>query len=107
MEKPRVSFAGRTSKRVAIALGIVLLFCCARERPGQYPVSSDDATELPPPVDPPQDLAAPSPVYREAGRATFYASRFTGRKTSNGERYDPRALTAAHRKLPLGTLVEV
>lgn len=39
--------------------------------------------------------------------ATYYASRFTGRKTASGERYDPRALTAAHRTLPFGTVVRV
>src|SRR5262249_38398855 len=43
----------------------------------------------------------------ERGLATFYSSRFNGRKTANGERYDPRALTAAHRTLPFGTRVEV
>jgi rare lipoprotein A len=39
--------------------------------------------------------------------ATFYASRFAGRRTASGERYDPGALTAAHRTLPLGTVVRV
>jgi rare lipoprotein A len=39
--------------------------------------------------------------------ATFYAAHFAGRRTASGERYDPRALTAAHRTLPLGTVVRV
>jgi rare lipoprotein A len=39
--------------------------------------------------------------------ATFYAMRFAGRRTASGERYDPGALTAAHRTLPLGTVVRV
>lgn len=39
--------------------------------------------------------------------ATYYANRFTGRKTASGERYDPRELTAAHRTLPMGTVVRV
>jgi rare lipoprotein A len=39
--------------------------------------------------------------------ATYYANRFAGRKTASGERYDPRALTAAHKTLPLGTVVRV
>jgi rare lipoprotein A len=43
----------------------------------------------------------------QVGMATFYASRLTGRRTASGERYDPEALTAAHRSLPLGTLVRV
>jgi rare lipoprotein A len=43
----------------------------------------------------------------EVGLATWYGQAFAGRKTSNGERFDPRAMTAAHRKLPFGTWVEV
>jgi rare lipoprotein A len=43
----------------------------------------------------------------QVGMATFYAARLTGRRTASGERYDPEALTAAHRSLPLGTLVRV
>jgi peptidoglycan lytic transglycosylase len=39
--------------------------------------------------------------------ATYYANRFSGRKTASGERYNPRALTAAHKTLPLGTVVRV
>ncbi len=43
----------------------------------------------------------------EVGMATWYGSQFAGKKTSNGERFDPSAMTAAHRKLPFGTWVEV
>ena len=39
--------------------------------------------------------------------ATYYADRFHGRRTSNGEKYDKDAYTCAHRKLPFGTLVRV
>jgi rare lipoprotein A len=41
------------------------------------------------------------------GRASYYNDRFTGRRTANGERYDPAALTAASRDLPFGTRVRV
>ena len=44
---------------------------------------------------------------KEAGNASYYAKHFTGHKTASGERYDPNALTAAHRTLPLGTQVRV
>jgi rare lipoprotein A len=47
------------------------------------------------------------PEAAEIGYATYYARRFAGRKTSNGDRYDPSLLTAAHRTLPFGTMVEV
>jgi rare lipoprotein A len=39
--------------------------------------------------------------------ATYYANRFSGRRTANGERYNPRAMTAAHRTLPFGTVLRV
>ena len=41
------------------------------------------------------------------GVATYYASRYKGRRTSSGERYNPAGLTAAHNELPLGTKVKV
>ena len=41
------------------------------------------------------------------GLATYYAARFTGRRTTSGERYDPDRLTAAHATLPLKTIVQV
>jgi rare lipoprotein A len=43
----------------------------------------------------------------ERGRASFYSDRLVGRRTASGARYDPQALTAAHRTLPLGTVVDV
>ena len=44
---------------------------------------------------------------RQRGNASFYSKHLTGRKTASGDRYDPNALTAAHRTLPLGTQVKV
>jgi rare lipoprotein A len=41
------------------------------------------------------------------GKATYYASKFEGRKTTSGERYRNDKLTAAHKKLPFGTEVTV
>lgn len=45
--------------------------------------------------------------YRATGEASWYGPGFHGRKTANGEKYNQRALTAAHRTLPLGTSVKV
>jgi rare lipoprotein A len=42
-----------------------------------------------------------------AGLASYYADSLAGRPTASGEPYDPGALTAAHRTLPFGTMVEV
>ncbi len=41
------------------------------------------------------------------GLASYYAEKFSGRKTASGEIYRPEAMTAAHRTLPFGTRVKV
>lgn len=41
------------------------------------------------------------------GVASYYADRFHGRKTANGDRFNQTAYTAAHKKLPFGTKVRV
>ncbi len=41
------------------------------------------------------------------GRASWYGKRFQGKPTASGEPFDTAKLTAAHRKLPLGTLLRV
>jgi rare lipoprotein A len=51
--------------------------------------------------------ASPRPVYREVGRASWYGPGFYGRSTASGERFKPHKLTAAHRRLPLGTTAKV
>jgi len=43
----------------------------------------------------------------QEGRASYYDPALAGHKTATGERYNPRALTAAHPTLPLGTWVRV
>ncbi len=45
--------------------------------------------------------------YDETGIASWYGRDFHGRKTANGERYDMHALSAAHKTLPMPTLVRV
>jgi len=45
--------------------------------------------------------------YHERGVASWYGSKFHGRRTSSGEPYDMHLATAAHKSLPLPTYVEV
>lgn len=45
--------------------------------------------------------------YRETGVASWYGKIFHGRKTSNGETYNMYAATAAHKTLPMGTMLLV
>lgn len=41
------------------------------------------------------------------GVASWYGQEFAGRTTANGEIFDPWGMTAAHRTLPFGTVVDV
>ncbi len=45
--------------------------------------------------------------FKQTGEASWYGPGFQGRKTANGDRFDMNALTAAHKTLPLGTMIEV
>jgi len=45
--------------------------------------------------------------YRARGLASWYGTQFHGRTTSNGERYNMFAMTAAHPTLPLPTYAKV
>lgn len=45
--------------------------------------------------------------YVEEGVASWYGPGFHGKQTANGERYDMNALTAAHRTLPMPSMVRV
>ncbi|WP_367617410.1 septal ring lytic transglycosylase RlpA family protein [Plastoroseomonas hellenica] len=50
----------------------------------------------------PQAAARP-----QQGMASYYAPRFSTRRTAAGGRFDPNSDTAAHRTLPLGTVARV
>jgi rare lipoprotein A len=45
--------------------------------------------------------------YKERGLASWYGTKFHGKRTSSGEPYDLYGMTAAHKTLPLPTYVEV
>ncbi|MEW6260533.1 MAG: septal ring lytic transglycosylase RlpA family protein [Thermodesulfobacteriota bacterium] len=45
--------------------------------------------------------------FRETGIASWYGKPFHGRKTANGEIYDMYGESAAHKTLPIGTIVRV
>lgn len=45
--------------------------------------------------------------FAERGIASWYGTKFHGRRTSSGEDYNMYAMTAAHKTLPLPTYVEV
>ena len=113
-------------RRFGSALFLVALAACSHDssRPAAHPPSAShgaagspaSATALPTtqpaPLTP--DDAALSTRFRAApaissleGQASYYSDRLAGHKTASGERYRPEALTAAHRSLPLGTVLRV
>lgn len=46
-------------------------------------------------------------LYKKSALATYYADKFNGRKTCSGEKFHNTKYTAAHMKLPFGTMVRV
>ena len=67
-----------------------------------------DEEALPPPV---LDIQAPQAWETasawERGLASWYSHRFEGKRTASGEAYRSHVFSAAHRSLPLGSLVTV
>ncbi|HXS77420.1 MAG TPA: septal ring lytic transglycosylase RlpA family protein [Terracidiphilus sp.] len=47
------------------------------------------------------------PIFSEEGQATWYTAPYKGRKAANGQVFRDEALTAAHRTLPMGSLIVV
>ncbi|HEY0712418.1 MAG TPA: septal ring lytic transglycosylase RlpA family protein [Polyangia bacterium] len=58
------------------------------------------------PRPPPSEQRSPA-RFLEEGIASHYHARFTGRKTASGVPYRPNEMTAAHLRLPFGTVVRV
>ena len=95
----------------ALAVALLVAACA------QQPV----APEIPPAPKPPEPPPAPAPLQPpvqavprrelalpiERGRVSLYGIAFAGKTTASGERFDPAALTMAHRTLPFGTRVRV
>lgn len=46
-------------------------------------------------------------LYKKAAHASYYANKFNGRKTASGKRFSNDKYTAAHRKLPFGTILRI
>ena len=97
-----------TLRLLVIASAALLAGCAGSEEPFRPPLPYPP-TAYPSPAQwapPPASWGWAPPPY-QWGRASFYTDRLAGRPTATGEPYDPRAFTAAHRTLPLGTVVDV
>ena len=74
--------------------------------PAAAPAAPPAAAPAAAPAPAPKAAVAPS-TGTEQGKLAWYGSKFAGRKTASGQRYDPNALTMAHKTLPFGTRVKV
>ncbi len=114
-----------------IALTVLLLAGCAGEKkqqtepgdgPSSRPIKAADVHDAVPKNEPMARYGNHSPYtvlgktykvlptskgYHERGIASWYGSKFHGRRTSSGEPYDMHLATAAHKSLPLPTYAEV
>jgi peptidoglycan lytic transglycosylase len=72
-------------------------------QPGARSGDEKSASDIEQPTIP----AGPPPLATEIGRASWYGPPYHNRRGSNGEIYDMNAMTAAHRTLPLGSIVRV
>jgi len=69
------------------------------------PKTEANAKPAPPPtVEVPKHA---KPIYVETGLASWYGPPYHNRRGANGEIYDQNALTAAHRTLPMNSVVRV
>jgi rare lipoprotein A len=135
MNKARISMTRPTVTRRAVRLIAVLLVtscgfvACSTLKTGlqsdDAPANPRDVSNVPdavPRAEPPSRYGNPksykvygktyyplatSKNYTARGTASWYGTKFHGKRTSSGEPYDMYAMTAAHKTLPLPTYVEV
>jgi rare lipoprotein A len=67
----------------------------------------EDASAADPGLAEPTIPADATPIATETGKASWYGPPYHNRRGSNGEVYNMHAMTAAHRTLPLGSIVRV
>ncbi len=109
-----------TVRSICWTCSVTLLVSCAvpTHKPGGPPTptpqhrGADGVLHRKPSTGPTRDGTAwrgTAPGMRpyQIGLASYYGRRFHGRRTANGERFDMYDLTAAHRVLPLGSVIRV
>lgn len=90
----------------ALLLGVFFLSVCACSR--QSPPAAPPGH--PRPYNVHGNWYQPIPTadgFQQRGIASWYGPKFHGRRTASGEIYNMHAMTAAHKTLPLGTVVRV
>jgi rare lipoprotein A len=79
---------------ICVVLGMAVLGCSPAPRYTSTP-------------GPPETSLPGSVSWVQKGIASYYADKFHGRKTANGEVFNMHAMTAAHRALPFNSRVRV
>lgn len=108
-----------------VSVTVILVACGRGAVEDGYPTQPEDVSSVPdavPRVEPRSRYGNPdsyvvngkryytldrSDGYLKRGVASWYGTKFHGRRTSSGEPYDMYAMTAAHKTLPLPTYVRV
>jgi rare lipoprotein A len=103
---------------VAIVTGLMIFSGCHRNAssakhvpppptvtPTPSSIPATTATSKPAPE--PAVSSKAKPIYVETGLASWYGPQYHNHKGSNGEIYDQNGMTAAHRTIPLNSVVRV
>ena len=123
---------GREAKSAAaglISLALLVLAGCSHRQsarvtsppppPIRPPAAPAPSTRQPAPANQPAESseegedelitlpADAQPIATETGLASWYGAPYHNRRGSNGEVYNMHAMTAAHRTLPLGSIIRV
>jgi rare lipoprotein A len=69
--------------------------------------AANNAPSVRPPVSAEEPEANGYPISSEIGIASWYGPPYTNRRAADGSIYDQNAMTAAHRTLPMGSIVRV
>lgn len=92
-------------KRVFVSLVAVTLSACSWHAAPDTHLTAAEIEESNTPRA--QSRLATTPQMSSHGQAGWIGQEFAGRTTANGEIFDPMLMTASHRTLPFGTLLDV
>jgi rare lipoprotein A len=94
------------SRQLAVLLLLIFVVCsgCSAKLPAARGVPPNSYTVNGQTYYPVKKVA---PGYFEKGVASWYGPGYNGRLAASGEIYDMHAMTAAHRTLPMNTVVRV
>ena len=101
-----------------LAVALVVIAGCSHKQPlastPPPPAISPDSAPAPPTPAPVPSLSADEqfvdthqPIYSETGIASWYGPPYHNRVGANGAVYDENGVSAAHRTLPMGSLIRV